>query len=158
MASVEKVPMLEEGFRKLEAELQRLKEERPLIVDAIEEARAHGDLSENAEYHAAKERQGQVEATIAHIDDQLARAQIIDPKSLSGNKVMFGATVTLLDEEEKQIRYQIVGQVEADAKAGRISYTSALGKALIGRSVDDEIEVTVPSGDKYYQVAKVEFI
>jgi transcription elongation factor GreA len=158
MASVEKVPMLEEGFRKLEAELQRLKEERPLIVDAIEEARAHGDLSENAEYHAAKERQGQVEATIAHIDDQLARAQIIDPKSLSGNKVMFGATVTLLDEEEKQIRYQIVGQVEADAKAGRISYNSPLGKALIGRSVDDEIEVTVPSGDKYYQVAKVEFI
>ena len=158
MASVEKVPMLEEGFRKLEAELQRFKEERPLIVDAIEEARAHGDLSENAEYHAAKERQGQVEATIAHIDDQLARAQIIDPKSLSGNKVMFGATVTLLDEEEKQIRYQIVGQVEADAKAGRISYNSPLGKALIGRSVDDEIEVTVPSGDKYYQVAKVEFI
>ena len=158
MASVEKVPMLEEGFRKLEAELQRLKEERPLIVDAIEEARAHGDLSENAEYHAAKERQGQVEATIAHIDDQLARAQIIDPKSLSGNKVMFGATVTLLDEEDKQIRYQIVGQVEADAKAGRISYNSPLGKALIGRSVDDEIEVTVPSGDKYYQVAKVEFI
>ena len=158
MASVEKVPMLEEGFRKLEAELQRLKEERPLIVDAIEEARAHGDLSENAEYHAAKERQGQVEATIAHIDDQLVRAQIIDPKSLSGNKVMFGATVTLLDEEEKQIRYQIVGQVEADAKAGRISYNSPLGKALIGRSVDDEIEVTVPSGDKYYQVAKVEFI
>jgi transcription elongation factor GreA len=158
MASVEKVPMLEEGFRKLEAELQRLKEERPLIVDAIEEARAHGDLSENAEYHAAKERQGQVEATIAHVDDQLARAQIIDPKSLSGNKVMFGATVTLLDEDDKQIRYQIVGQVEADAKAGRISYNSPLGKALIGRSVDDEIEVTVPSGDKYYQVAKVEFI
>ncbi|NBU83836.1 MAG: transcription elongation factor GreA [Sphingomonadaceae bacterium] len=158
MASVEKVPMLEEGFRKLEAELQRLKEERPLIVDAIEEARAHGDLSENAEYHAAKERQGQVEANIAHIDDQLARAQIIDPKSLSGNKVMFGATVTLLDEDDKQIRYQIVGQVEADAKAGRISYNSPLGKALIGRSVDDEIEVTVPSGDKYYQVAKVEFI
>ncbi len=158
MASVDKVPMLEEGFRKLEAELQRLKEERPLIVDAIEEARAHGDLSENAEYHAAKERQGQVEATIAHIDDQLARAQIIDPKSLSGNKVMFGATVTLLDEDDKQIRYQIVGQVEADAKAGRISYNSPLGKALIGRSVDDEIEVTVPSGDKYYQVAKVEFI
>ncbi len=158
MASVEKVPMLEEGFRKLEAELQRLKEERPLIVDAIEEARAHGDLSENAEYHAAKERQGQVEATIAHIADQLARAQVIDPKSLSGNKVMFGATVTLLDEDDKQIRYQIVGQVEADAKAGRISYNSPLGKALIGRSVDDEIEVTVPSGDKYYQVAKVEFI
>ena len=158
MASTDKVPMLEEGFRKLEAELQRLKEERPLIVDAIEEARAHGDLSENAEYHAAKERQGQVEANIAHIEDQLARAQIIDPKTLSGDKVMFGATVTLLDEDDKEIRYQIVGQVEADAKAGRISYNSPLGKALIGRNVDDEVEVTVPSGDKYYQVAKVEFI
>ncbi|MEY3985532.1 MAG: transcription elongation factor GreA [Pseudomonadota bacterium] len=158
MASTDKVPMLEEGFRKLEAELQRLKEERPLIVDAIEEARAHGDLSENAEYHAAKERQGQVEANIAHIEDQLARAQIIDPKTLSGDKVMFGATVTLLDEDDKEVRYQIVGQVEADAKAGRISYNSPLGKALIGRNVDDEIEVTVPSGDKYYQVAKVEFI
>ena len=158
MASTDKVPMLEEGFRKLEAELQRLKEERPLIVDAMEEARAHGDLSENAEYHAAKERQGQVEANIAHIEDQLARAQIIDPKTLSGDKVMFGATVTLLDEDDKEVRYQIVGQVEADAKAGRISYNSPLGKALIGRNVDDEIEVTVPSGDKYYQVAKVEFI
>jgi transcription elongation factor GreA len=158
MASADKVPMLEEGFRKLEAELQRLKEERPLIVDAIEEARAHGDLSENAEYHAAKERQGQVEATIAHIEDQLARSQIIDPKTLSGDKVMFGATVTLLDEDDKEVRYQIVGQVEADAKAGRISYNSPLGKALIGRNVDDEVEVTVPSGDKYYQVAKVEFI
>ncbi len=158
MASHEKVPMLEEGYRKLGDELQRLKEERPHIVDAIEEARAHGDLSENAEYHAAKERQGQVEANIAHIEDQLARAQIIDPKTLSGNRVMFGATVTLLDEDEKEIRYQIVGQVEADAKAGRISYNSPLGKALIGRTVEDEVEVTVPSGDKYYQVAKVEFI
>ena len=158
MASHDKVPMLEEGYRKLGEELQRLKEERPLIVDAIEEARAHGDLSENAEYHAAKERQGQVEAAIANIEDQLARAQIIDPKSLSGDRVMFGATVTLLDEDDKEIRYQIVGQVEADAKAGRISYNSPLGKALIGRTIDDEVEVTVPSGDKYYQVAKVEFI
>jgi len=88
----------------------------------------------------------------------LARAQIIDPKTLSGDRVMFGATVTLLDEDDKEVRYQIVGQVEADAKAGRISYNSPLGKALIGRNVDDEVEVTVPSGDKYYQVAKVEFI
>jgi transcription elongation factor GreA len=158
MASVEKVPMLEEGYRKLGEDLQRLKEERPQIVDAIEEARAHGDLSENAEYHAAKERQGQIEATIAHIEDQLSRAQIIDPKTLSGDRVMFGATVTLLDEDDKPIRYQIVGQVEADAKAGRISYNSPLGKALIGRKLDDDVEVTVPSGDKYYQIAKIEFI
>jgi len=159
MATVDKLPMLAEGHATLLATLRRLKEEeRPEVVVAIEEARAHGDLSENAEYHAAKERQGQIEATIAHIEDQLARAQIIDPKTLSGNHVMFGATVTLLDEDDKEIRYQIVGQVEADAKAGRISYNSPLGKALIGRKLDDDVEVTVPSGDKYYQIAKIEFI
>ena len=151
--------MTRAGFTALDEELKTLKSvERPAVIRAIAEAREHGDLSENAEYHAAKERQGQVEASIAHIEDQLARAQIIDPKTLSGDKVMFGATVTLLDEDDKEVRYQIVGQVEADAKAGRISYNSPLGKALIGRNVDDEIEVTVPSGDKYYQVAKVEFI
>lgn len=158
MATVEKMPMLQVGYDKLMGQLRELKAERPLIVDAIEEARAHGDLSENAEYHAAKERQGQVEATISDLEDKLSRAQIIDPKSLSGDKIVFGATVTLLDEDDKEIRYQIVGQVEADAKAGRISYNSPLGKALIGRTVEDEVEVTVPSGDKYYQVAKVEFI
>jgi len=158
MATVEKMPMLKEGYEKLVAELRRLKEERPLIVDAIEEARAHGDLSENAEYHAAKERQGQIEASIADIEDKLSRAQIIDPKSLSGDKVVFGATVTLLDEDDKPVRYQIVGQAEADANVGRISYNSPIGRALIGRKVDDEVEVSVPSGDRYYLVSKVEFI
>lgn len=158
MATVEKMPMLQEGYEKLNADLKRLKEERPLIVDAIEEARAHGDLSENAEYHAAKERQGQIEAEIARLEDRLSRAQIIDPTELSGDKIVFGATVTLLDEDEKPIRYQIVGETEADAKAGRISYNSPLGRALIGRKVDDEIEVTVPSGDRYYLVSKIEFI
>jgi transcription elongation factor GreA len=158
MASHEKYPMLAEGYEKLAADLKRLREERPLIVEAIEEARAHGDLSENAEYHAAKERQGQVEATIGDIEDKIGRAQIIDPLTLSGDKAVFGATVTLLDENDNPIKYQLVGETEADAKAGRISYNSPLGRALISRSVDDEIEVTVPSGDKFYLVQKIEFI
>ncbi|CAM3204866.1 MULTISPECIES: transcription elongation factor GreA [Sphingomonas] len=158
MATVEKMPMLQEGYDKLTQDLRRLKEERPQIVDAIEEARAHGDLSENAEYHAAKERQGQIEASIADIEDKLSRAQIIDPKDLSGDKVVFGATVTLLDEDDKPVTYQIVGQTEADAKTGRISYNSPLGRALIGRKLDEEVEVTVPSGDRYYVVSKIEFI
>ncbi len=158
MATVEKMPMLLEGQQMLNDHLRQLKAERPLIIDAIEEARAHGDLSENAEYHAAKERQGQVEASIADIEDKLSRAVVIDPKTLSGNKIVFGATVTLLDENEKPIRYQIVGQTEADASKGRISYNSPLGRALIGRLVDEEVEVTVPSGDKYYLVSKIEFI
>ncbi|MCU0729467.1 MAG: transcription elongation factor GreA [Sphingopyxis sp.] len=158
MASVEKVPMLVEGYEQLTAQLAQLKAERPIIVDAIEEARAHGDLSENAEYHSAKERQGQVEASIADLEDRLSRAQIIDPTTLSGDRVVFGATVTLLDEDDKEIRYQIVGQAEADAKVGRISYNSPLGRALIGRRVDDEVEVTVPSGDRWFSVAKIEFV
>ena len=158
MATVEKMPMLAEGYEKLQADLKRLKEERPQVVDAIEEARAHGDLSENAEYHAAKERQGQIEASIAQLEDRLSRAQIIDPKELSGDKVVFGATVTLLDEDDKPVRYQIVGETEADAKLGRISYNSPLGRALIGRKAGDEVEVTVPSGDRYYLVDKIEFI
>ena len=158
MASVEKLPMLAEGYEKLIAELKALREERPLIVDAIEEARAHGDLSENAEYHAAKERQGQVEATISDLEDKVSRAQIVDPTTLSGDKIIFGATVTLLDENDKPVRYQIVGQTEADANKGRISYNSPLGRGLIGRRVDDEIEVTVPAGDRSYLVQKIEFI
>src|SRR4029450_11668812 len=133
MAS-DKVPMLAEGQRKLQDEVKHLKTvERPAVVDAIEQARAHGDLSENAEYHAAKERQGHIEATIADIEDQLSRALVIDPTTLSGDKVVFGATVTLIDEDDKKVRYQLVGQVEADAKDGRISFNSPLGRGLIGR-------------------------
>lgn len=158
MATVEKMPMLQVGYEKLQQQLRALKAERPQIVDAIEEARAHGDLSENAEYHAAKERQGQVEAGIADLEDKLSRAQIIDPTTLSGDKIVFGATVTLLDENDKPVRYQIVGQAEADAKAGMISYNSPLGRALIGRQVGEEVEVTVPAGDKFYLVDKIEFI
>ncbi|WP_459787221.1 transcription elongation factor GreA [Alteriqipengyuania sp. 357] len=155
---MEKVPMLAEGYERLTADLKALRAERPKIVDAIEEARAHGDLSENAEYHAAKERQGQVEAQIAEIEDRVTRAQIIDPTTLSGDKVVFGATVTLLDEDDKPVKYQIVGQTEADAKSGRISYNSPLGRALIGKKVGEEIEVTVPSGDKFYLLDKIEFL
>jgi transcription elongation factor GreA len=158
MATMEKVPMLAEGYEKLTADLKVLRAERPRIVEAIEEARAHGDLSENAEYHAAKERQGQLEMQIAEIEDKVTRAQIIDPSTLSGDKIVFGATVTLLDEDDKPVRYQIVGQTEADANKGRISYNSPLGRALIGKQVDEEVEVTVPSGDKFYLVEKIEFI
>jgi transcription elongation factor GreA len=146
MATVEKLPMLAEGYERLIAELKALRAERPKIVESIEEARAHGDLSENAEYHAAKERQGQVEASI------------IDPATLSGDKIIFGATVSLLDDDSKPVKYQIVGPYEADAKIGRISYNSPLGRALIGRKVKDEIEVTVPSGDRFYVVKKIAFV
>jgi transcription elongation factor GreA len=155
---MEKVPMLAEGYERIHADLKALRAERPQIVEAIEEARAHGDLSENAEYHAAKERQGQIEAQIAELEDRISRAQIIDPASLSGDRIVFGATVTLKDDDDKPVRYQIVGQTEADAKVGRISYNSPLGRALITRKVGDEIEVTVPSGDKFYLVEKIEFI
>ncbi len=159
MATTDKVPMLAEGHRKLTDQVRQLKMfERPSVVEAIEVARAHGDLSENAEYHAAKERQGQIEATIADIEDQLSRAVVIDPTTLSGKKVVFGATVTLVDEEKKKVRYQLVGQVEADARDGRISFNSPLGRALIGREVGDEVEVSTPSGDRYYGIKKVEFI
>ena len=155
---MEKVPMLAEGYEKLTADLKVLRAERPKIVDAIEEARAHGDLSENAEYHAAKERQGQVEAMIGDLEDKISRAQIIDPTTLSGDKVIFGATVTLLDEDDKPVKYQIVGQTEADASKGRISYTSPIARALIGKQVDEEVEVTVPSGEKFYLIEKIEFV
>ena len=158
MAS-DKVPMLAEGHRKLETEVRQLKMiERPAVIEAIEVARAHGDLSENAEYHAAKERQGQIEAMILDMEDQLSRALVIDPTTLSGDKVVFGATVTLLDEDKKQVTYQLVGQVEANATNGRISYNSPLGRALIGRNVGEEVEVTTPSGEKYYEIKKLAFV
>lgn len=159
MATVEKLPMLAEGHAVLVATLRRLKEiERPEVVEQIEIARAHGDLSENAEYHAAKERQGQIEAQVIELEDRLARAIVIDPKTLSGDKVVFGATVHLLDEDDKKVVYQIVGQTEADARIGRISYSSPLGRALIGRRIGEDVEVTTPSGDRYYTIESLEFI
>src|SRR5207342_190486 len=157
MAS-DKVPMLAEGYQQLTEDVKRLKLERPEVIDAIEVARAHGDLSENAEYHAAKERQGQIEAMIADIEDRLSRALVIDPTTLSGDKVVFGATVTLLDEDQKKVKYQLVGQTEADARVGRISYNSPLGRALICRQKGEEVEVSTPSGDRYYEIKKIEFI
>ena len=159
MATIDKLPMLAEGHARLIDELQRCKSvERPAIVEAIEEARAHGDLSENAEYHAAKERQSHNEAQIAELEDRLARAQVIDPTTLSGDKVVFGATVKLLDEDDHEVKYQIVGETEADAKAGRISYSSPVGRALIGRRIGDDVEVITPSGEKYYAIEAVEFV
>lgn len=150
--------MLASGFEALKAELQQLKTvERPAVVRAIEEARAHGDLSENAEYHAAKERQGHVEARIAELEDRLARAEVIDPTALDGDKVMFGATVELVDEDDNRIVYQIVGTEEVDARNGRISYTSPLGRALIGRRLREEVEVITPSGEKYFEIVNIEF-
>jgi len=159
MATVDKLPMLAEGHAVLTTTLKRLKEiERPEVVEAIEVARAHGDLSENAEYHAAKERQGQIEAQVFDLEDRLSRAMVIDPRELSGDKVVFGATVHLVDEDDKKIVYQIVGQTEADARIGRISYSSPLGRALIGRRIGEDVEVTTPSGDRYYTIESVEFI
>lgn len=158
MATVDKFPMLAEGYEKLQNDVRALKLERPTIIDAIEEARAHGDLSENAEYHAAKERQGQVEAMIGDIEDRLSRAMVIDPSTLSGDKVVFGATVHLVDENNNKIKYQIVGETEADARLGRISYASPLGRALIGRQVGEEVEFSAPSGDKYFEISKIQFV
>ena len=153
------IPITARGAEKLRAELKQLKSvERPAVVQAIAEARAQGDLSENAEYEAAKDRQGFIEGRILEVEGKLSAAQVIDPTTLSGDRIVFGATVTLADEDDKPVKYQIVGQAEADAKDGKISYNSPLGRALIGRRVDDEIEVTVPAGDKYYLVKKIEFI
>ncbi len=154
----DKVPMLEEGFRALEAELKNLKSvERPSVVQAIEEARAHGDLSENAEYHAAKEKQGHIEGRIMELEGKVSRAQVIDPTSLSGETVVFGATVTMLDENDDEVIYQIVGADEGDVKVGRISYQSPIARALIGRRVEDEVEVKAPGGERYYEITKIEF-
>lgn len=158
MAGPERTPMLMEGYEALQAELRELKTvQRPTIVAAIEEARGHGDLSENAEYHAAKERQGLTEARISELEDLVGRAEVIDPSKMSGDKVMFGATVTMLDEDDKKVVYQIVGEQEGDVKNGRISFNSPLARALIGRSVGDDVEVRTPKGERYYEITKVVF-
>ena len=155
----DRIPMLKQGYDALDAELRRLKTvERREVVQAIEEARAHGDLSENAEYHAAKERQGMIEARVNELEDKLSRAEIIDPSNLNGDKVLFGATVSLLDEDDKDMQYQIVGADETDVRGGKISYTSPMGRALIGKKVGDEVEVITPGGEKYYEITKIEFL
>ena len=148
------------GYVALDEELRRLKtQERPSVIAAIAEARAHGDLSENAEYHAAKERQGWIEGRIAEIEDKIARAQVIDVSKLSGRQVKFGATVSVVDEDtEEESRYQIVGEHEADVKSGKISLSSPLSRAMIGKEVGDVVEVYTPGGVKAYEICKVEWI
>lgn len=151
--------MTVEGFQRMEAELQRLKaEERPRIIAAISEARAHGDLSENAEYHSAKEAQGQNEARISDMEDKLSRAEVIDTAALSGSTVKFGATVTLVDEDtDEKVKYKIVGDSEANVKDGKISISSPIARALIGKSKGETAEVTTPKGSRSYEVVKVEW-
>jgi transcription elongation factor GreA len=156
---VEKVPMTPSGYAALEVELkERQSVARPRIIEQIAEARAHGDLSENAEYHAAKEDQSHNEGRINELEDKIGRAEIIDVTKLSGDTIMFGATVTLRDEDtEKKAVWQIVGETEADAKKGRISITSPLARALIGKKKGTSVEVVAPGGAKAYEIQNVEF-
>ncbi len=156
---MDKVPMTAPGYAKLKEELRwRQQEERPRIIEAIAEARSHGDLSENAEYHAAKEQQSLNEGRVGELEDYIARADVIDVSKLSGTKIKFGATVTLIDDdtEEKKI-YQIVGDQEADPKAGRISISSPISRALIGKTEGDAIEVLAPGGPRGYEILAVKF-
>ena len=156
----QRVPMTPGGLVRLKQELKRLKNvERPKIVKEIAEARSHGDLSENAEYHAAKEKQGHVEGRIAQVEHWIASAEVIDVTKHAGDRVVFGATVTLEDGDSgSQIRYRIVGELEADLKQGKISVTSPLARALIGRSEGDTATVRSPGGEKEYEIVTVEFL
>ena len=156
---MEKIPMTAAGFKGLEEELNQLKNvDRHAIIAAIAEARAHGDLSENAEYHAAKEKQSFIEGRVMELEDQIGRADVIDISKLSGASVKFGATVTLVDvDTDEERKYQIVGDVESDAKQGRISLSSPIARALIGKSKGDTVEVAAPGGAHSYEIVKVEF-
>ena len=157
---MERIPMTAAGYKSLEDELNQLKTvERHAIIKMIAEARAHGDLSENAEYHAAKERQSFIEARVMELEDQIGRAEVIDVSKMTGSTVKFGATVTLEDEDTGEKRkYQIVGDVESDAKHGRISLSSPIARALIGKGKGDTVEVATPGGSRSYEVLKVEFV
>ena len=156
---MDKLPLTAEGLKSLEDELKRLRgEERPAVIKAIEVAREHGDLSENAEYHAARDRQSFIEGRLAELEDMISRADVIDPKTLSGKIVRFGATVKLADEDtDEESTYQIVGSHEADVESGKLSLTSPLARALIGKTVSDSVEVTTPGGSKSYEVLKVTY-
>ena len=156
---MEKVPMTAAGYAMLERELkERTSVERPRIIQAISEARAHGDLSENAEYHAAKEQQSHNEGRISELEDKLGRAEIIDVSKLSGDTVKFGATVTLVDEDtDEEKKYMIVGDVEADVKAGKVSISSPIARALIGKTIGDSVEVSAPGGARAYEIIAVAF-
>jgi len=157
---MEKVPMTSAGYTMLQEELkERTSIERPRIVDAIAEARAHGDLSENAEYHAAKEAQSHNEGRIAELEDKLSRAEVIDVTKLDGDIIKFGATVSLIDEDtEEEKKYMIVGDVEADVKQNRISISSPIARALIGKSVGDSVEVAAPGGARSYEITEVQYV
>ena len=156
---MDKFPMTAAGHAALEAELKRLQQvERPRIIQAIAEARSHGDLSENAEYHAAKEAQSLNEGRIAELEDKLSRSEIIDVAKLTGNTIKFGATVKLVDEDTDEEKiYQIVGETEADVKSGRVSITSPIARALIGKEAGDSVEVMTPGGGKSYEIVRVRF-
>ena len=154
-----KIPMTADGYAKLESELNDLKSTaRPQVIQAIAEAREHGDLSENAEYHAARDRQSFIEGRVAEIEDTLARAEVIDVSKLSGDTVKFGATVTLADEDtDAETTYQIVGEVEADVKEGRIAVTSPIARGIIGRRVGDSVEIETPGGAKGFEIVDVAY-
>ncbi len=160
LTAMERIPMTAAGFKALEDEINHLKNvERHEIIKAIAEARAHGDLSENAEYHAAKERQSFIEGRVIELEDKIGRADVIDISKLSGKNVKFGATVTLVDEDtDEKRKYQIVGDHEADAKNGRISLSSPIARALIGKTKGDTVEVAAPGGARSYEILKVEFV
>ncbi|MFZ4540835.1 MAG: transcription elongation factor GreA [Rickettsiales bacterium] len=157
---MEKIPMTQTGFTRMEKELKNLKSvERPSVIAAISEARAHGDLKENAEYHAAKEKQSFIEGRIQELEAVISRAEIIDVRALTGDTVKFGATVTVVDEEtEEEVKYQIVGDYEADIKRGLISTSAPIGRALIGKKMGSSVEVVTPKGARFYEVVTVEFI
>ena len=156
---MDKLPMTADGLTQIEEELKRLKsEERPKVIRAIADAREHGDLSENAEYHAARERQSFIEGRLAELEDIVSRAEVIDVSKMSGTVVRFGATVRLADEDtDEESTYLIVGSHEADISAGRLPITSPLGRALIGKTIGDSVEVSTPSGHKAYEIVKVRF-
>jgi transcription elongation factor GreA len=155
-----KIPMTVDGFKALDEEMKHLKTvERPAVIQAISEAREHGDLSENAEYHAAKDRQGWIEGRLAEIEDKLARSQVIDVSKLDGDTVKFGATVTVVDEDtDAEAAYQLVGEDEADVKSGKISITSPIARAMINKEVGDVVEVNAPGGLKSYEILKISWI
>src|SRR5215813_10696622 len=157
---MDKIPMTNDGFQRLEEELKHLRlNERPAVIRQIAEAREHGDLSENAEYHAARERQSFIEGRVTELEDKIARAQVIDISKLSGKQVKFGATVNLLDEDSgAKAKYKIVGEDESDVKGGKISITSPIARALIGKEEGDVVEVMAPGGPKSYEIVKVKYL
>ena len=156
----DKLPITAQGFAKLEEELRHLKSvARPEVIKAIAEAREHGDLSENAEYHAARDRQSFIEGRVLELEDKIARAEIIDPQKQSGQTIKFGATVTLVDEDtDEETIYQVVGETEANVKEGKISVTSPIARALIGKETGESVEVSTPRGTKAFEILKVEYI